>query len=72
MAYHVCESCAVAILNGDNSHLADDQQRVRLDDFLNDHGMLADAGMVPQNGYWDCEACGEVQIHGSAQAVEQA
>ena len=71
MAYHICENCAVAILNGDDSHLNDDQVDAVMA-FLNDRGMLADAGMVPQNGYWDCEACEEVQIHGSAHAVEQA
>ena len=71
MAYHICEFCAIALLDGDNSIL-DDQQRVRLDDFMNDHGLLAEAGWVPQDGYWDCEACGETQAAGTAHAVEQA
>lgn len=71
MAYHVCESCAIAILNGDDSHLNDDQQ-VALMQFVSERGMLADAGMAYQNGYWDCESCDEVQIAGSAHAVEQA
>ena len=71
MAYHVCESCAVAILNGDASHL-EGESHDRLMEFAEDRGMLLDAGWVPQGGYWDCEACGEVQIAGTAQAVEQA
>ena len=71
MAYHICEICAIALLDGDDSVL-DDQQRVRLGDFMNEKGLLAEAGWVPQDGYWDCEACGEVQIAGTAHAVEQA
>lgn len=69
MVYHICESCAIAILNRDNSHLDDNHNR--LIEFVESRGLLVDAGMVPQDGWWDCEACGEVQIAGLAQAVEQ-
>lgn len=72
MAYHICESCAVAILSGDMGHLDESREAYdRLVEFVEDRGLLVDAGMVPQGGYWDCEACGEVQIAGVAQAVEQ-
>lgn len=71
MAYHICEYCAIALLDGDNSVLGSDQQAA-LFRFMDDHGMLLDAGWVPQDGYWDCEACGETQAAGTAHAVEQA
>ena len=71
MAYHVCEFCAIAILDGDMSHLEDDQRDVLMA-FMDERGLLADAGWVPQDGYWDCEACGETQAAGTAWAVEQA
>lgn len=71
MTYHICETCAIAILDGDTSHLEDDQSDTLMT-FLDEKGLLAGAGWVPQDGYWDCEACGETQAAGTAHAVEQA
>lgn len=70
--YHVCDTCAPAILNDDYS--AFDVQDVdtdyeRVSAFVELVGSLCDAGMVNRAGYWECESCAQVQI-GSAFALE--
>ena len=70
--YHVCDTCAQAIVNDDYS--AFDLQNVdtdyeRVTAFVESVGYLADAGRVSRAGYWECEACAQVCI-GSAYALE--
>lgn len=70
--YHVCHNCAVAILNDDYSafDLQDtDTDYVRVTAFVESAGYLIEAGMVSKPGYWECEACDQVEI-GSAHALE--
>jgi ribosomal protein L37AE/L43A len=66
--YWVCDECAVAIENDDYTSYDLDVERV--ESFVERVGMLADAGMVPQAGYWDCESCEQTQCAGSAHALE--
>jgi hypothetical protein len=72
VVYHVCATCAPAIVNDDYSavDLPDvdtDYQRVTA--FVESVGCLVDAGMVNKAGYWECESCAQVCI-GSAYALE--
>lgn len=72
--FHVCHNCATAILNDDYSAFDmqdEDTDYVRVTAFVESvGGMLADAGQVNKAGYWDCEACDQVEI-GSAHALEE-
>jgi hypothetical protein len=65
--FHVCDECAVAIEYDD--YTSADLDVDRIESFIERVGMLADAGVVSKPGYWDCEACDQVQI-GSAHALE--
>lgn len=65
--YHVCDTCACAIVNDDHASYDLDVERVT--EFTERVGYLADAGTVSKPGYWECEACDQVQI-GSAHALE--
>lgn len=67
--YHVCNSCAVAILNDDYSGMEDDTDYPRVTTFVETVGNLVDAGMADMPGYWECESCNQVDI-GSAHALE--
>lgn len=70
--YHVCHSCAAAIVNDDYSAFDlydDDTDYARVIAFVESAGYLADAGRVSKPGYWECEACWQVEI-GSAYALE--
>ncbi|QBP29765.1 hypothetical protein SEA_TYPHA_110 [Mycobacterium phage Typha] len=71
--YHVCKSCATAIINDDYSAFEDhqdpDTDYARVTAFVASAGMLTDAGQAPKGGYWDCESCGQVEI-GSAHCLE--
>ncbi|MFC3776714.1 hypothetical protein [Mycolicibacterium holsaticum] len=75
--YHVCDTCAPAIVNDDYS--AFDMQRMLCTDvdcdydrviaFVETVGYLVDAGRVSKAGYWECESCTQLCI-GSAYALE--
>ena len=70
--YHVCDTCAPAIVNDDYSafDLQDvDTDYERVTAFVELVGYLCEAGRVSKPGYWECEACSQVQI-GSAYALE--
>jgi len=71
--YHVCDTCAPAIVNDDYSalelHQNPDADYVRVTAFVELAGYLCEAGRVSKAGYWECEACGQVCI-GSAYALE--
>jgi hypothetical protein len=70
--YHVCDTCAPAILNDDYSAFSLDDTDVdyeRVTAFVETVGYLVDAGRATRGGYWECEACSQVTI-GSAFALE--
>ena len=71
--YHVCDTCAPAIVNDDYSafelHQDPDADYLRVTAFVELVGYLCEAGRVSKAGYWECEACGQVCI-GSAYALE--
>lgn len=70
--YHVCDTCAPAIVNDDYSafDLQDtDTDYERVTAFVESVGYLCAAGRVSKAGYWECEACSQVCI-GSAYALE--
>ncbi len=70
--FHVCDTCAAAIVNDDYSafDMQDpDTDYERVTAFVEMTGYLVDAGMVPKPGYWQCESCDQVCI-GSAHALE--
>lgn len=70
--YHVCHSCAAAIVNDDYSAFSlqdNDTDYERVTAFVESVGYLCDAGTVSKPGYWECEACDQVEI-GSACALE--
>ncbi|ADL71083.1 hypothetical protein SEQ_HALENA_130 [Mycobacterium phage Halena] len=65
--YHLCDTCACAIVNGDWSSF--DLDTDAIDAFLETAGTLAHVGTHAYPGYWDCEACGQVAI-GQAHVLE--
>lgn len=80
VVYHVCESCAAAIMNDDYSGMEGfdpvdmqdtdtDTDYERVSAFVERVGYLCDAGRATRGGYWECEACDQVTI-GNAYALE--
>ena len=67
--FHVCHECATAILNDDYSGMEPDTDYARVSAFVESNGWLIDAGRVNKSGYWECDACWQVEI-GSAYALE--
>lgn len=54
----VCDSCTVALVNADVSHIDDTETIERLESF----GNMILVGDYPNGGYWDCDGCQEVVI----------
>lgn len=73
VVYHLCDTCAPAIVNDDYSafdlHQDVDADYERVTAFVESVGYLVDAGKVNKAGYWECESCAQVCI-GSAYALE--
>lgn len=76
--FHVCDSCADALVDYDFSRIdgfaeADmqdtdtDYYRVQL--FAEAVGDLVEAGRATKAGYWQCESCEQICV-GSAYALE--
>jgi hypothetical protein len=73
VVYHLCDTCAPAIVNDDYSAFETwqdvDTDYERVSAFVESVGYLVDAGMLNKAGYWECESCAQVCI-GSAYALE--
>lgn len=68
ISYNVCDTCCAAIVNADLSSYDVDAERV--EQFLDDTGMVCHAGDTDYAGYWECEVCQQVCI-GTGQLMEQ-
>jgi hypothetical protein len=72
IVYHVCDTCAPAIVNDDYSAFGPqdvDTDYEPVTAFVESVGYLTDAARVTKAGYWECESCAQVCI-GSAYALE--
>lgn len=72
--FDVCHNCATAIINSDFSAFEILQDDVdtdyeRVTAFVERHGYLVNTGHVNHPGYWECEACDQVEI-GSGYRLE--
>lgn len=74
VVYHVCDTCAPAIVNDDYSafelHQDPDADYERVSAFVEAAGYLVDAGRVSKPGYWECESCAQICIGSTAYALE--
>ena len=66
--YKVCDTCTAAIANDDFSGFTPEDEASVIA-WLEIVGMLALGEQVDPGGYWDCAACGAVEI-GTAQIME--
>lgn len=58
----ICETCAVALVNADTSHM-DDETIELLDKYSERRGIVAHAYTEHEvRGYWECDACDEVSL----------
>ncbi|WP_078354098.1 hypothetical protein [Mycobacteroides chelonae] len=72
MTFNLCHECATAIVNDDYSSYDVDEERIRqflesLDSYLCVETEESEQG---NGGYWDCDACEQVQIGTGHNATE--
>lgn len=60
MEYHLCDTCAQAAVNADLS--SDDLDVPLFTAFIERVGTLVENGRYRYPGYWECEACWQVEI----------
>lgn len=61
MFYSVCDSCAVVLENGDDSHISPDNLDTVTTN-IDNMGLVVNIGTYENSGYWDCAVCEETVI----------
>ena len=68
--YAVCTSCAVVLSNADTSHI-EESELPRIEAAIEAMGLVAHVETEHNDGYWNCDVCGDILCGDDSEIYEE-